>query len=145
MIILVVDDEPEYRLVLKSVLMTEGFQVVLAENGLDALAKLKESAVDLIISDIYMPVMDGIKFHKTVRSMPEYAQLPFLFVSAHDDQHSTDAVKDPRMDGFLRKARPVNELKEWIQYLTLPEDKRPMLPPGGARSRLNQQIRGGRR
>ena len=80
MIILVVDDEPEYRLVLKSVLMTEGFQVVLAENGLDALAKLKESAVDLVISDIYMPVMDGIKFHKTVRSMPEYAQLPFLLV-----------------------------------------------------------------
>lgn len=145
MTILVVDDEPEYRLVMKNVLMTEGYQVVLAENGQDALAKLKESTVDLVISDIYMPVMDGIKFHRTVRASPEHARLPFLFVSAFDDQHTMDAVKDPRVDGFQRKARPVSELKEWIQYLLMPEDKRPMLPPGGTRSRLNEQLRGGRR
>lgn len=143
MTILVVDDEPEYRLVLKNVLVSEGYHVILAENGEDAYRKLTENTVDLVISDIYMPVLDGIRFHRMVRANSQYAQLPFLFVSAYDDQQTLAAVKNPRFEGFLRKARPVAELKEWIYFLTTPEDKRPNLPPGGARSRLNQQLRGG--
>jgi two-component system, chemotaxis family, chemotaxis protein CheY len=145
MTILVVDDEPEYRLMLRNVLVNEGFTVVLAENGEDGYRKLKETAVDLIISDIYMPVMDGIKFHKAVRDDPAFPTLPFLFVSAYDDQHTLEAVKNAKCEGFLRKARPVSELKEWIQYLTTPEAQRSPLPPGGARSRLNQQLRRGYR
>jgi CheY-like chemotaxis protein len=141
MTILVVDDEPEYRLIMRSVLMSEGWEVLLAENGEEGMTKLRESKVDLVISDIYMPLMDGIKFHRTVRTTPEFEKVPFLFVSAYDDQHTLDAVKDPRLDGFLRKARPIEELIEWITYLTLPEDKRSKLPPGGSRSRLSTQIR----
>ena len=145
MTILVVDDEPEYRLIMRSVLMAEGWDVLLAENGEEGMNKLRESKVDLVISDIYMPLMDGIKFHRTLRATPEFAKVPFLFVSAYDDQHTLDAVKDPRYDGFLRKARPVEELIEWITYLTLPEEKRAKLPPGGTRSRLSTQIRFGTR
>ncbi len=141
MTILVVDDEPEYRLVLKNVLMSEGYNVIVAENGEDGFTKLGTQPVDLVISDIYMPVLDGIRFHRKVRSTPELATVPFLFVSAFDDQHTLDAVQNPRTEGFLRKARPVSELKEWIQYLTTPEDKRPKMPPGSARSRLNDQFR----
>jgi CheY-like chemotaxis protein len=144
MTILVVDDEPAYRLVLRSVLKDSGYDVVLGENGEDGLKKLKEHKIDLIISDIYMPLMDGIRFHKEVRALPEFATLPFLFVSAFDDQHTLDAVKDPRYEGFLRKARPVEEMKEWISFLTTPVEKRSTYPPGGTRSRLNQQLRGGR-
>jgi len=139
--ILVVDDEPEYRLIMRSVLMSEGNDVLLAENGEEALEKLKESKVDLVISDIYMPIMDGIRFHRTVRAMPEFEKLPFLFISAYDDQHTVDAVKDPRYEGFLRKARPVEELMEWVQYLSTPEEKRPKMPPGGLRSRAKEQTR----
>jgi CheY-like chemotaxis protein len=135
MTILVVDDEPEYRLIMRSVLMAEGYDVHLAENGEEAIQKLKETTTDLVISDIYMPVMDGIKFHRTVRATPELETLPFLFVSAYDDQHTLDAVKDPRYEGFLRKARPVEELIEWIEYLTMPEDRRPKSPPGGLKPR----------
>lgn len=145
MTILVVDDEPEYRLVLRNVLVHEGFTVVLAENGEDGYRKLKESPVDLVISDIYMPVMDGMKFHKAVRDDPAFVTLPFLFVSAYDDQHTLEVVKNAKYEGFLRKARPVSELKEWIEYLTTPEDQRSPLPPGGARSRLNRQLRRGYR
>jgi CheY-like chemotaxis protein len=135
MTILVVDDEPEYRLIMRSVLMAEGYDVVLAENGEEALEKLKETTIDLVISDIYMPVMDGIRFHRTVRATPELETLPFLFVSAYDDQHTLDAVKDPRYEGFLRKARPVEEMIEWIVYLTTPEEKRPKSPPSGMKPR----------
>ena len=139
--ILVVDDEPEYRQIMRSVLMSEGHDVILAENGEEAIEKLKESKVDLVISDIYMPIMDGIRFHRTVRAMPEFEKLPFLFISAYDDQHTVDAVKDPRYEGFLRKARPVEELMEWVEYLSKPEEKRPRMPPGGLRSHSKEQTR----
>jgi CheY-like chemotaxis protein len=142
--ILVVDDEPAYRLVLRSVLKDEGYEVEVAENGEEALKMLASTQIDFVISDIYMPVMDGIRFHKAVRAIPEYATLPFLFVSAFDDQHTLDAVKDPKYEGFLRKARPVTELKEWIGFLSTPAEKRAKFPPGGTRTRLNDQLRGGR-
>jgi CheY-like chemotaxis protein len=133
MTILVVDDEPEYRMITKTVLATEGWNVLLAEQGQEALGILKSGTVDVVITDIYMPVMDGIKLHRAVRAMPQYETLPFLFVSAFDDEHTMQAVKDPKHDGFLRKARPVEELIEWIQYLTTPEEKRPKMPPSSLR------------
>ncbi len=142
--ILVVDDEADYRLILRSVLSTKGYEAVLAANGEEALHKLDEGPVDFIISDIYMPVMDGIKFHRTVRASATHQNIPFLFVSAFDDQHTLDAVKNPRCDGFMRKGSRVEELTEWIEYLLSPEEKRPKLPPG-ARSRVKDQVRGGKK
>jgi CheY-like chemotaxis protein len=144
MTILIVDDEPSFRLLLRSVLKELGYEVVQAENGEDGLKKLNENKVDFIISDIYMPIMDGIRFNRSVRSMPEYANVPFLFMSAFDDEHTLNAVKDPRYEGFLRKARPVEEIKEWVTFLSTPVEKRGKLSPGGSRTRLNQQLRGGR-
>jgi CheY-like chemotaxis protein len=144
MTILVVDDEPEYRLIMRTVLTSEGHDVLLAENGEEGILKLESVPVDLVISDIYMPVMDGIKFHRAVREIPEYETLPFLFVSAFDDQHTLDAVRDPRYEGFLRKARPVEELLEWIEYLTAPEDKKPKTPPGVRKVKAAPTTRGQR-
>ncbi len=144
MTILVVDDEPEYRLILRTLLVSHGWNVVLAENGEDALARLEETPVDMVITDIYMPVMDGIKFHKQVRTIPKYEQLPFLFVSAFDDQHTVDVVKDPRFEAFLRKVRPVEEMIEWIVYLTTPEEMRQKNVPTPGKPSLRQQSRGSR-
>ena len=145
MTILVVDDEPEYRLVTKTVLLSEGFKVVLAENGEDGLKKLEEGGIDMVVSDVYMPVMDGIRFHRALRACPQFEKVPFLFISAFDDQATLEAVQDPRRVGFLRKARPTEELVEWIKYLTTPDGAKGTLPPGATRSRLNDQrgFRGG--
>ncbi len=144
MTILVVDDEPEYRLILRSVLTGEGYDVAVAENGEEALRKLEEMTIDMVISDIYMPVMDGIKFNRAARTLPKYADVPFLFVSAFDDQHTLEAVRDPRHDGVLRKARPVEEMLEWIKYLTTPEADRPKVPPGGRLPKAGDTARGSR-
>jgi CheY-like chemotaxis protein len=135
MTILVVDDEPDYRLVMRSILGAEGHIVGLAEDGVEALEKLEEGPVDLVIADIYMPRMDGIKFHRKVRSIPRLESLPFLFVSAFDDVHTMSAVKDPRFDGFLKKGRPIEELLEWVAYLSTPEEKRPKIPPTGMKKK----------
>lgn len=130
--ILVVDDEAEYRMLLGHYLETEGHTVFLAEHGEDGLKKLDDAPMDLIISDVYMPKMDGLKFYKNVRSSPRHQHIPFLFVSGFDDQHTTSAVKSSKLDGFMRKARPLNELNAWIKYLTTPVEKRSSAPPGSS-------------
>ena len=135
--ILVVDDEPSYKLFVRDVLMAAGWDVLMAENGDEAMTKLKYIKVDVIVSDIYMPVMDGIKFHRAVRANPDLAKIPFLFVSAFDDQFTLEAVRDPRYDAFFRKTGQVDHLLEWIEFLSTPEENRPKVPPGTTRSSIN--------
>ena len=129
--ILLVDDDPSYRQAMELYLRTEGRSVVSAGDGAEALDKLKDSQIDFIISDVYMPVMDGIKFHKAVQEVPDFAKIPFLFVSGFDDDHTMEAVRaSSGSTGFMKKARPVEELEEWIVYLSSPPDKRPSFRPG---------------
>jgi response regulator RpfG family c-di-GMP phosphodiesterase len=128
--LLLVDDEPEYLFLLSHFLTDQGYTVFTAEHGEAGLKVLDQESIDLIISDVYMPVMDGFKFHKAIRSSTKFSKIPFLFVSGFDDEYTLSAVKSSKLDGFCRKARPMNELKEWISYLSTPADKRPMHRPG---------------
>ena len=75
----------------------------------------------------------------------EFVTLPFLFLSAYDDQHTIDAVKDPRYEGFLVKTAPPNELLEWIKYLTTPLESRPKVLPSSQRSKVAPRGRDGPR
>lgn len=130
MTVLVVDDEPAYRMIVRELLMDDGFEVLTAENGEEALRKLSVIHPDIVVSDIYMPVMDGQKLHRSVRENPRYEKLPFLFVSGYNDAHTMQSVRDPRYDGFVSKGGSADELKKWIKYLTTPEDKRSRFLPG---------------
>lgn len=129
--VLIVDDDATYRMLIRNVLLAEEWDVFLAQDGQEAIEKLKTVRMDFLISDVYMPVMDGIKFYKAVRMLPEYEKVPFLFISGYDDELTRSCVKDPRIDGFYRKARPLSELKEKIAYLTVPEKRAPLPPHQG--------------
>ncbi len=130
MTVLVVDDEPAYRMVVRELLLEDGCDVLTAENGDEALHKLSVVHPDIIVSDVYMPVMDGAKLHRCVRANPRYEKLPFLFVSGYNDAYTMQSVRDPRYDGFVSKGASADELKKWIKYLTTPEDKRSRFLPG---------------
>ena len=145
MTILLVDDELDYRLLIRTVLMSRGCDVILAENGLEALEKAKGASFDLVITDIYMPVMDGIKMSRALRALPEFEKVPILYLSGYDDQHTLEAVKDPRYEGFLRKGAPLDELVLWVDYLTTPLEKRPKTLPTGTQTRTNFRPREGTR
>ena len=127
--ILIIDDEPEYRTLLGHYLEGEGHTVFLAEHGEDGLKKLDDAQMDIVICDVYMPFMDGLKFHKTVRSIERFKNIPILFVSGFDDPYTLSAVMTSKLNGFIRKARPLSELNAWIKYLLTPIDKRPLNPP----------------
>lgn len=132
MTILVVDDEKVYRLLIRDILSQHRYDVVQAEDGQEALSKMAMMKIDFIISDVYMPVMDGFKFHQAVRARPEWENIPFLFVSAYDDHHTLDIIKEPKREAFLKKGRPTNELLDWIKYLATPEEERPRVKPGSS-------------
>ena len=85
--ILIVDDSKTIRNLISFVLKKEGFKVTTAEDGLDGLEKLYSSdSIDMIISDINMPRMDGYTFMKTVREQEVYNAVPIIVLSTEGNE-----------------------------------------------------------
>ena len=122
--VLIVDDEEEYVKVLRAVFQEEGWTVFTAANGLQALDILEDEKIDVIVSDIYMPVLDGIKLRKKVRRHPRYAKCPFLFTSGYDDEETRSLIEQPAIETCVRKTKPIHDLVAWIRFLTTPVDRR---------------------
>jgi two-component system chemotaxis response regulator CheY len=86
--ILIVDDSKTIRNLLAFVLKSEGFKVTMAEDGLDGLEKLYNAErVDLIVSDINMPRMDGFSFIKALREQDAYKDVPVIVLSTEGKEH----------------------------------------------------------
>ncbi len=85
--ILIVDDSKTVRNLVAFIMKKEGFSITTAEDGLDGLEKLYAAEnVDLIISDINMPRMDGFTFIKTVREQEAYRDLPIVVLSTEGQE-----------------------------------------------------------
>lgn len=80
--ILIVDDEPSIRELIKEVLLMQGHTFATAENGSQALEKLRAEKFDLMISDRNMPVMDGIQAVTLARSNPAYAKMKIIMCTS---------------------------------------------------------------
>ncbi len=80
--VLVVDDEKHMQELLKYHLLKNGYEVRVSGNGLEALAEVKQSKPDLIISDVMMPKMDGYEFCKKLREDDGTKTIPFIFLTA---------------------------------------------------------------
>ena len=80
--ILVVDDHPENRLLLLDLLKLPGFEIILAENGLEAIKQAQQHQPDLIFMDLVMPVMTGFEAVVAIRRIPELAAIPIIAISA---------------------------------------------------------------
>ena len=84
--ILVVDDSPTIRKVVASILTEQDFEPVLAGDGIEALALLEESPIDLVLLDFVMPRMNGYQFCRELRAHPEHKHLPVVLMSAKGDK-----------------------------------------------------------
>lgn len=80
--ILVVDDNEENLYLMEVMLKNRGYEVLLSRNGVEALEKLKHETVDLIISDILMPKMDGYKLCREIKMDEKLKNIPFIFYTA---------------------------------------------------------------
>jgi CheY-like chemotaxis protein len=116
--ILVVDDEEGIRLLYQEELRDEGYEVVTAKSGEEALVVVKEQKPDLITLDIKMAQMDGADFLVRLREM--HRDLPVIVCTAYDDYR-----QDFRLwasDGFVTKSSDITELKAKIAELVGEED-----------------------
>jgi CheY-like chemotaxis protein len=81
--VLVVDDEPDVRLFLQTVLEDAGFDVALAANGKEALERITAKKPDVISLDLVMPKMSGLKFYRYIQKNKDRAGIPVVVVTAH--------------------------------------------------------------
>ena len=114
--ILVVDDDSVIRELLVEVLEDESdHEVIVASNGQEALDQLQRHAVDAIVCDVNMPVMDGFEFVRNVRSSPDLHDLPVLLISAAARLERVDPDLD--VDLMLEKPFELNSLLACVGFI----------------------------
>jgi len=107
--ILVVDDEEDVRDTLHNVLKSMNYVPFVAGSGAEALEILKENQIDVVLSDLYMPEMDGIELLKRVRAMDK--KVIFLMITAHPTiETAVDAIKKGAYD-YLTKPFHIEEVR----------------------------------
>jgi len=112
--ILVVDDDPDDLKMISMILEPEGYQVITAENGREALEKAESEDPDLIILDVMMPELDGFAACAKLKSSPERKGTPVILLTAVA-KHIQD-TKYP-LEGVLRA-----DAEEYLEKPTKPED-----------------------
>lgn len=110
--ILAVEDQPEYLEMLEEVMHAVGHTITIAKDGKEALDKLHKERIDVIISDVAMPNMDGIEFHRQVRGMKEHANTPFIFLTGVSNLQAVKSACKADCDLLLQKPFPVDKLLE---------------------------------
>lgn len=101
--ILIVDDSESIREVVSFTLENEGYNVLIAVDGTDAIRFLNGQNIDLIITDLHMPEMDGITLIKEVRKMPDYQRVPILFLTTESQAAKKMEAKDAGATGWIIK------------------------------------------
>ena len=116
--ILIVDDEPAGRETLESILEPEGYYLVLAENGYQAIEKAKAVQPDVILLDVMMPGMNGFEVCRHIRNEKELAEVPILFLTALDDRQSLLNGLEAGADDFISKPVDRYELRARLLGIT---------------------------
>ncbi|QXE93028.1 hybrid sensor histidine kinase/response regulator [Geomonas subterranea] len=101
--ILIVDDSPTQAKLLEQMLAEQGYRVLCARNGSDALETIRSARPDLVISDILMPEMDGFELCRRVRQMPEAGQLPIILLTHLNDPADVLHSLEVGADYFVSK------------------------------------------
>jgi two-component system chemotaxis sensor kinase CheA len=102
--ILVVDDSVSTREIEISMLELEGYAVTGAVDGVDALLKIRSSRFDLVVSDLNMPRMDGLKLLENIRSDETLASMPVIFVTTVDEGESRKKAEDLGVNKYILKS-----------------------------------------
>jgi len=99
--VLLVEDDPALRRYLEVVLERDGYEVLSAGDGLEAMKFLLTARVDVVVTDALMPNLDGYQLCRFVRNSPHLAHLPIILLSALDPRNTTD--ESEQVNAFLAK------------------------------------------
>ena len=115
--ILLVDDNVDYLFPMKEALYSHGYTVYAADDGVQASRILSATTVDLIISDIKMPNIDGFKLHELARGLKQYAKTKFVFISGYTDDYQDQITMSPEKDFMLDKTMAPQDIVKFIDKL----------------------------
>ncbi len=116
--VLVVDDMSTMRRIVKTVLKQLGYSdIAEAENGQDALTKLKVGGFGLVVSDWNMPVMPGIELLRNVRADAELKELPFLMVTAEAQKENIIEAVQAGVSNYVVKPFTADALQEKLEKI----------------------------
>ncbi len=117
-IILIVDDEPAGRHTLESILEGQDYELVMAENGPEAIEKAQKILPDVILLDVMMPGMDGFEVCRHLRNDPHLAEVPIIILTALDDRKSLLQGLEAGADDYLTKPYDRYELRARLLGIT---------------------------
>ena len=133
--ILLVDDEPDILEIVGYNLTQEGYQIITAVNGKEAVAKAKKHIPNLIIMDVMMPEMDGMEACEIIRKQPELSNVIITFLTARSEDYSQVAGFDAGADDYITKPiKPkllVSKVKALLRRLKDEETNSETLNVGG--------------
>lgn len=115
---LIIEDSPTMRQLIRFALnRIPGAEVIEASDGVDGLKKLSSSKVDLILTDINMPIMDGLKLVSLVRSNDSYKDIPIVIITTEGAQEDKDRAMALGADAYITKPVQATALLSTVQGL----------------------------
>ncbi|APF20567.1 response regulator [Caldithrix abyssi] len=114
--VLVVDDAPDVREMISDFLQMEGYNVVTASNGLEALEVMEKENPQVAVVDIEMPRMNGLEFAKKV--LNQNPDFPIVIISAYVEKYSMEYISKIGIKNILRKPIKLVELSKAIKELS---------------------------
>jgi DNA-binding response OmpR family regulator len=115
--ILVVDDEAHLRRIVSLYLSARNYEVETAENGLEAIQKVAADRPDLIIANIGMPGVDGYELCSRLRRDTATRTIPFIFLTARDQDTDRTKARKIGSDDYLTKPCPLDQLAEHVETM----------------------------
>ncbi len=119
--ILIVEDDPDLRTILRLQLLSQGWEVAEAVNGAEGFEAVKQDVPDCVILDLMMPVMDGFGFLKRVRSLMDLQDVPILILTASEDERNRIRGYQYQADAYMSKPYDLEELTEEVRRLLVTE------------------------
>ncbi len=124
--VLLIEDAPEYREFMAESLSGHGFDVCWAEDGVEALEKIREHAPDAVICDVVMPRMSGFRLLEDIRR--QHAELPFILTSSWDSTTARAHARELGATDFVPKELDTQRLLESLRRC-VPKKRRVTIPP----------------
>lgn len=119
--ILVVEDEPDVLTFLTTLLQDNGYETMTAEDGEEALARVKEKRPDLVSLDISMPQTSGVRFYRNMKESEEWKDIPIIIVtgiSSEFERFISTRRQVPPPEGYISKPVEAKEILELVEKLT---------------------------
>jgi CheY-like chemotaxis protein len=115
--ILVVEDYKPLLAGIRDILEAEGYTILTATDGTQALQIMEDTGADLIVADIMMPRMDGYALYETVRARPEWTSVPIIFLTSKAENEDLQRGETLGVDGYLTKPFDPDTLLKTVRTL----------------------------